>query len=332
MTTTETELRERWARERPMYDAWGSFVCATLTDAIASKIDPAKIELFFRIPIKYRTKEEASLLAKAFHRGKKYTAPYDNIEDKVGVRIVVLFSDEIRVVEKVINECDQWIAQKARDYEEERAKRPFEFDYQSLHYIVRAKGSIRHHDIDIVEEIPCEIQIRTILQHAYSELTHDTIYKPSVQAESQVKRAAAKSMALIEATDDYFMQVRERLAQAQAPDREIASILIEKYRELVNLEPDSSPLNTLIVDYFKRWAKEQFSEEFSQFLNEKNYLAEIVRERAPGQFLYRQSGILLVYWAISQAPHAVAEGSLLSDAELAPLYSDLGERLPTARI
>ncbi len=163
-------------------------------------------------------------------------------------------------------------------------------------------------------------------------MTHDTIYKPSVQAEAQVKRAAAKSMALIEATDDYFMQVRERLAQAQAPDLKVATILTENYRELVNLEPDSSPLNTLIVDHFKKWAKEQFNEDFSRFLKEKSYLAETVRERAPGQLLYRQSGIFLVYWAISQAPHAVAEGSPLSDAELAPLYSDLGERLPTARI
>jgi ppGpp synthetase/RelA/SpoT-type nucleotidyltranferase len=307
-------------------------VSSTLADAIAKEIYPENIELFFRVPIKYRTKKEDSLLTKAFHRGKQYKDPYDSIEDKVGVRIVVLFSDEIRIVEKKIKECDCWVARKARDYEDERAQRPFEFDYQSLHYIVRAKSSIRLNEVEVAEDIPCEIQIRTILQHAYSELTHDTIYKPSVQAETQVKRAAAKSMALIEATDDYFIQVRESLAKAQAPDREIVSIVNQKYRELVKLEPDFAPLNTLIVDHFKQWAKENFSKELADFLIQKSYLANVIRERAFNQLLYRQSGILLVYWAIKQAPNAVAEGGPLSEAELAPLYGDLGERLPSARL
>lgn len=331
MSDRETELIERWKRERPMYEAWGRFVSEKLTNAISEEIFPANVEIFFRIPLKHRTKEEASLLAKAFHRGKQYDAPYDDIEDKVGVRVVVLFSDEIRTVEKTITECDCWVALKARDYEDERTNRPFEFDYQSLHYIVRLKDEMRFQEIDIAKNIPCEIQIRTILQHAYSELTHDTIYKPSVKAEAQVKRAAAKSMALIEATDDYFSQVRERLAKAQAPNNKLAVILERKYNEYIGMTPDSSPLNTLIVDHFKKWAKEDFDAELSAFLTEKSYLAEFVRERAPNQLLYRQPSILLVYWAISQAPHAVSESGPLSEAELGPLYGDLGQRLPSAR-
>ncbi|ASD26538.1 hypothetical protein ABC365_15020 [Brevundimonas sp. 3P9-tot-E] len=328
MNDRETELLERWQRERPTYEAWGAFVSETLTAAVARDIQPASVELFFRLPLKHRSKEPSSLLAKAFHRGKPYANPFDEIEDKVGVRIVVLFSEEIRMVERTLQGCPQWTAEKARDFEEERARRPFEFDYQSLHYVVRAGPGIAHGGIDVPEGTPCEVQVRTILQHAYSELTHDTIYKPSVQAEPDVKRAAAKSMALIEATDDYFMQVRERLALAQAPGQRVAAVVGKAYGEFTGLQPDISPLNIILIDHFKQWARDNFEAEFASFLQEKPFLADFIRERAPAHLLYRQPGVLLAYWAIKQAPRAAAEGGSLSEAELAPLYGDLGERLP----
>lgn len=328
MKDRETELLERWRTERSMYAAWGDFVSETLTAAVAQEIDPATVELFFRIPLKPRTKEEASLLAKAFHRGKQYKDPYGDIEDKVGVRIVVLFSEEIRVVERAITTSDRWTSEKARDFEEERAAKPFEFDYQSLHYIVRAKGDVRHDGIDVAADTPCEVQVRTILQHAYSELTHDTIYKPSIQAEPDMKRAAAKSMALIEATDDYFTQVRQKLELAQAPGQRVAAAVQAAYQPFTGLEPQPSPLNTLLVDHFRRWAKEGFEAELGAFLQEKAFLAERIQERAAVDLLYRQPALLLVYWAIKQAPRQVSVDSPLSDAELAPLYGDLGLRSP----
>lgn len=331
MKDRETELLERWRAERPMYAAWGDFVSETLTAAVAREIHPAIVEMFFRIPLKPRTKEAASLLAKAFHRSKEYRDPYSDIEDKVGVRIVVLFSEEIRVVERAITACDRWTAAKARDFEEERAAKPFEFDYQSLHYIVRAKAGVSHGGVDVAADTPCEVQVRTILQHAYSELTHDTIYKPSVQAEPDVKRAAAKSMALIEATDDYFTQVRQKLELAQAPGQQIAAAVESAYRPFTGLEPQLSPLNTLLVDHFRKWAKEGFEAELTVFLKEKPFLAERIQERAAKELLYRQPAVLLVYWAIKQSPRQVPLDSPLSDDELAPLYSDLGQRLPEAR-
>jgi len=272
------------------------------------------------------------MLTKAFHRGKPYANPYEEIEDKVGVRIVVLFSEEIRTVEHAMQTCAQWTAAKARDFEEERARRPFEFDYQSLHYVVRSKPGLSHAGVDIAANTPCEIQVRTILQHAYSELTHDTIYKPSVQAESGVKRAAAKSMALIEATDDYFTQVRERLARAQAPGQQVAATVDRLYREFTGREPDISPLNTLLVDHYKQWAGESFYADLRAFLAGKKFLADFIRERAASDMLYRQPAVLLVYWAIKLAPRRAASDGPLSSGELAPLYGDLGERLPEARV
>lgn len=329
MTNHETEFLERWHRELPMYQAWGEFVTTKLTELVADLISPEKVDYFFRIPLKSRIKTEPSLLTKAFYRNKNYDNPYEDIEDKVGLRIVVLFSTDIRIVEEAIKDCDCWTANKARDFEDERANKPFEFDYQSLHYIVRSNEVANYSGVDVKSGIPCEIQVRTILQHAYSELTHDTIYKPSVQAKSNIKRSAAKSMALIEATDDYFTQVKRELEHAQELGVKISQTIDRLYRSFTNLIPELSPLNDMLIDHFKKWATEDFEEDLSKFLDEKIFLVSRIQERA-SHLLYRQPAVLLIYWAIKQAPRAAWTNSPLTDDELSLFYSDLGKRLPSA--
>lgn len=328
MIDRETSLIERWRADRPIYAAWGKFVADTLVSEIAREIQPAAVDFFLRIPVKFRTKDEASLLAKAFHRSKPYSNPYDEIEDKVGLRVVVLFSEEIRIVEQVVLRNQSWEAAKARDFEEERRLRPFEFDYQSLHYILRARERRTYESVDIPAGTPCEVQVRTLLQHAYSELTHDTIYKPSVTAQPEVKRAAAKSMALIEATDDYFTQVFSKLEKAQAPGRVVAAAVDSAYVRLVEVPSSPSPLNTLLIDYFRQWTDADFRAHLDAFLAEKPYVVDRIKERAPTSLLYRQPAILLVYFSVRQAARAIAETSPLSRAELEPIYSDLGIRFP----
>lgn len=327
MSERETEFLERWRGERPMYDAWGSFICAKLRELISPKI-PISIELFLRVPMKHRLKDEDSLLGKAFYRQKNYDNPYLKIEDKVGARIVVLSSDDIKTVDEVVLASgDFWVSEKARDYEEERMLRPFEFDYQSVHYVLKARAGVEHNGVQIAEGTPCELQVRTLLQHAYSELTHDTLYKPNVAAEPDVKRAAAKSMALIEATDDYFTEVRRRIEQATASGEHLRQVLEAAYRDFVGCEPEPSPLNLILIDHYRAFAPESIEGDLRQFLADKPFVAERVGERAASQTLYRQPAALLVYWAIQQARRKAARETPLSHAELEPMYSDLGYRL-----
>ena len=42
------------------------------------------------------------MLQKAFYRGKDYRSPYEDIEDKVGLRFVVLLTEDIRTIEAAL--------------------------------------------------------------------------------------------------------------------------------------------------------------------------------------------------------------------------------------
>jgi putative GTP pyrophosphokinase len=320
----ENAFLDRWRREEPIYAAWGRFVANDLAESIRGRVAPTALELFVRIPVQSRVKPEDSLLQKAFYRNKAYTDPYAEIEDKVGVRFVVLLSEDIRIIESAILAGTHWIATKARDFAEERDANPYEFDYQSVHYVVRSRFPFDHDGQTVPLDLPCEIQIRTLLQHAYSELTHDTIYKPTVKATPALKRAAAKSMALIEATDDYFRQVDTTIKQALADDRKLTAFLGEQFRSATGVDGLPTPLNSILVDHYKRFAGNSFETAFPEWLKRKEFIVEQIKGRASSTALYRTPAVLLVYYSVSTAQNAAKDNSPLSDSELAPIYSDLG--------
>jgi len=264
------------------------------------------------------------MLQKAFYRGKNYGNPYDDIEDKVGLRFVVLLTEDIRTIEDAINRSSHWVATMARDFEEEREARPYEFDYQSLHYVVRSNVPFEFEGVVIPADIPCEIQIRTLLQHAYSELTHDTIYKPNVRTTPVIKRSAAKSMALIEATSDYFSAVNNVIQRVLADTKKVATFLSTKYEAVTGDKPDDTPLNSLVIDHYRTFLTQTFEADFEDWWRKKAFLAGIIYQRRSAAALYRTPSVLLVYFCVSMTPSLAKEGSPLTERELQPIYSDLG--------
>ena len=205
---TEAELLARWRAEKPLYEAWADFISLKVHEALQASIAPVSLDYFIKVPVKPRLKADSTLVDKALHR-KQYTNPYEDLTDKVGMRFVVLLTTDIKKVCDAIEGAARqgfWDASKDRDYEKERLDKPLEFSYQSVHYVLRAKDGIEHQGRKIPGGATCEVQIRTLLQHAHSELTHDTLHKPKITAQPGVKRTVAKSMALIEATDEFFEQ------------------------------------------------------------------------------------------------------------------------------
>jgi hypothetical protein len=128
---TEAELQSAYEAQKPLLAAWGNMV----KESVLSRLEKAPgltkpLEEFLKIPVEPRVKATDSFLAKALKRGKDYERPLDQITDKVGVRFVVLLLSELKIIEDVIEGCELWEAEKARDFETERAERPHHFDYQ----------------------------------------------------------------------------------------------------------------------------------------------------------------------------------------------------------
>lgn len=326
---TADEFLERWVAERPMYEAWGKFVAERITEEIRPLVAPLSTDLFIRIPVKTRLKSDGSFLTKAFYRPeKKYLDPFQQITDKVGVRFVVLLDSAVKIICNAIERCSKWISSKDKDYEEEQAKEPYLFKYQSVHYVVRCSGTLSVMNETIFVDSPCEVQVRTLLQHAHSELTHDTIYKPSVIQTPDMQRAAAKSMALLEATGDYFEQLVDKISNAVGPSRKLTEDLTGVYRESIGQEPDPTRVEGLLNEAYAPLVGEAAVDAVKELLARKTFVKARIKDRARTKLLFRQPSILMVYAMVSKRPMDAWTAWPLTSAELRPIYTDLGEAAP----
>lgn len=227
---TELEFRKKYESEIDIYSEWGNIIKNNILDSLIDK--NYDLSVLLKIPPNPRIKGIESIISKAYYRGKAYKDPYNEITDKVGVRFVVLFVEEIRIIEDIITNNNKWTYSKDKDFEKEKDLKPTEFVYQSQHYILRNNNSdLNTGKFVIPVDTPCEVQIRTLLQHAYSELTHDTIYKPNFHIQSELHRLASRSMALIETTDTIFTKVNLKLEEIVKERNKYIEELAEIYND-----------------------------------------------------------------------------------------------------
>ncbi len=322
---TEDEFLERWRGEQDRYRTWGNFVAGKILHALETEIAPESVDIFVRIPVSPRLKGDGSIISKAYYRGKNYENPYEDITDKVGVRFVVLLPSHIGLVEAAIESVAAWEASKDRDWLEETEQNPYEFNYQSVHYILRNTADRRIDGCDVTRGVTCEVQIRTLLQHAHSELTHDTIYKPKVVATPAVRRAAAKSMALIEATSDYFEDVVREISEFVSAARDLSDRLADIYRDAIGRNPEPTKTEGLLVQSISPFYDGKDAVvEITEFISAKPYIPAAIERHARSKLLFRQPSILAFYHNVASRPNDVAAAWPLTREELVPIYTDLG--------
>ena len=194
----EEIIRRQFQDLSPLLEDWGKTVDTVLIEYLDSL--SLSIERVQKKP-KHRVKNEDSYVSKVLYR-KHYSNPIKDTTDKVGTRIVLLNLDDVYTVSEFIEkECVVWeCIEKSQDIEDIREHNPLEFSYQSNHFIVKPKpGKYTAEQCDL---LTCEIQVRTLLQHAYAETSHDTVYKKGHNGSPIVLRSLAVTMAFLETADE----------------------------------------------------------------------------------------------------------------------------------
>lgn len=329
---TQEEFIRRFKADASVLEAWGRHVSDTIRGRLGAQLGSVEsVDNFLKVPPTPRVKAIDSIVAKAFYRGKCYADSYEGITDKVGVRFVVLLLEDVKLVSEMVASETTWRASKDRDFEEERLSRPLEFTYQSVHYVVKACSGVSSGGVDVPEGTPCEVQIRTLLQHAYSELAHNTTYKPRQRATPEVHRAIARSMALIEAADGFFQEANDKIDGLDQNLRGWFKELSGVYRELVGGEGNyDDRFNLAVIDAFTLQIKDLTAQIVRSFLlgPHFSFLIDIMKSKKKESFIHRQPLVLLLYYMIDKYPYAVKDQWPMRQSELEILYADMGRALP----
>lgn len=185
--------REMWLGERRVYAG----LAAHVRQIIQREIQRRGVLATYTA----REKDLASLLKKLLR--KKYE--YDGVHDKAGVRVTVDFPTDVATVEAAIRE--QFIVQH---YE----NKTFTLEYDRLAYLgIHFEVTIPN--TPLAEErwrgLLCEIQVQTLAQNCWAEISHQLIYKSDEEPPGEVKRRIYRLMALVELFDESIGMARDTL-------------------------------------------------------------------------------------------------------------------------
>ena len=156
--------------------------------------------------VEHRVKAEKSLAGKLERKGDAYNT-LEDITDILGCRVICFLSDEIDKIGQKVEE--KFVV----DWENSSDKRALikedAFGYLSLHYICSLPAGDKWPDEICGKKF--EIQIRTILQHAWSAIHHDIGYKSDFGVPREIRRQFARLAGLLELADDEFVRARDNM-------------------------------------------------------------------------------------------------------------------------
>lgn len=184
------EVRKTWIKERPTYE---SFVRRVVEILRGEFRDPAT-------QIYGRAKEIDSLLKKLIRKPDK---TYESLTDRAGIRVIVKYSDGL---ERVGSFIERRFNHHKKD-DKRMALRLDQVGYQGIHYDIKlnddeASGT----EFDGVWG---EIQVRTLAQHLWSDMSHELGYKPELNVPDEMQRRLFRLSALVELADDEFLRLRD---------------------------------------------------------------------------------------------------------------------------
>lgn len=197
---------EKYKKVFSIYDSFTS----TLYELIKKFLGNRNLKYY---SIEHRTKDyksfgkKSSIPSDENPNSPKYDDPLKQITDISGIRVITYFLDTISDIEEVIeNEFNviEKIDKRINLIDENK------FGYQSIHYIVKLnENRIGLSEYAKFKSLNAEIQIRTILQHAWAEIEHDIQYKSVYTIPVNIKRRFMALAGLLEIADREFQTIHD---------------------------------------------------------------------------------------------------------------------------
>jgi len=208
MSTFQFEdVRATWLNEQEQYRDIGQKINDDILVLLKNNGVSAKVS--------FRVKETDSLIKKIARKGSSY----DAIHDKVGVRVITYFKEQLFDIDELFVRSLGFEIVKREDMSEKLGENVF--GYQSIHYDLKIKEN--------GQERFCELQLRTICQDNWSELSHALAYKTEIAIPQHIKRELNALSAVFELADNQFQLIQSMIEKL--PDTNPIRVLnhVEKY-------------------------------------------------------------------------------------------------------
>jgi ppGpp synthetase/RelA/SpoT-type nucleotidyltranferase len=249
-----------------------------LSQIIASKIEDQLFKRGIKAIVTHRAKRPDKLKDKLIKRNeeKKYKTIddiYSDIVDLAGIRISLYFPSEREIIDEVINYL--FNVEKTKKFPTEAHTPKYEkrfSGYWATHYRVKLKEeSLTKRYLNTI----AEIQVASVLMHAWSEVEHDLVYKPFSG------NLSAEELAILDEINGLVLSgeiALERLQSAMSERTKKQNEIKDKY-ELTNYllsNLDKRYLNkiklgdTYLLNNYLNTIKKLDVNEFNNYINKIN--------------------------------------------------------------
>lgn len=195
---------EDYKKVRHEYEKMTSVIEKILKKAVNAYAPKSSVEV--------RTKTLGSYAEKIVRKGIRNSNPLDVFTDLTGARVITQSQDQLEDI------CDFIEHYFTIDYTNSMNKldvmKNDQFGYMSVHYIVELPEIEKIFGVKICKESSgkkAEIQVRTVLQHVWSEMDHDRFYKASFEVPESLKRDDYRLAAVIENTDHILSELVSKI-------------------------------------------------------------------------------------------------------------------------
>lgn len=207
MNAKDRMILSEFREQRPDFLALGDVV----HDILKNLAKEHEIDI---LSVEHRVKAEDSLKGKLERKGDRYTGLAD-LTDILGARVICYFNDDVDTYGKLLEET--FVIDWENSSDKRAEIKADTFGYLSLHYICSLAPDSGYPAAICGKKF--EVQVRTVLQHAWAAINHDMGYKSEFGVPRVVVREFSRVAGLLEIADEEFVRARKRMADYVADTR-----------------------------------------------------------------------------------------------------------------
>jgi putative GTP pyrophosphokinase len=171
-----------------------------LKSVIQNILDSENLKYF---SVESRVKVSESLRQKIL-KSEKTIDKLTDIQDLAGIRIITYVYGDMNKIEKIIEE--NFDVQEKEEVEHRLGTD--KMGYRSHHRIIRLSAQrLLLPEYKKFNEVVAELQICTILQHAWAQVEHDQIYKSNSILPEKIRRDFSLLAGMLEVSDNEFNRI-----------------------------------------------------------------------------------------------------------------------------
>lgn len=265
-----------------------------------------------------RVKTARSLIRKLREK-PGHPRSWSSITDKVGVRVICSTQADCKEVDYLIRASSLRLVKR-----KVMRGKPEELFYPGTHLIVEADTVVDHEG----NAIPCEIQVRTRAQDAWSVVSHKLLYKGVITPPKRMQRVIKRLTVVVEMFDEDVQRMFVQRRRLRMYNTAIALEYIDRQYENLTGEPaEGFPNLAIMTILLNAYSKEELGnfehllEEFCK--REKVRVSELIVSHGPSSqdyvdsrdWLYSQPEILSVLERASTRPYLLLNAVQETDLE-----------------